>query len=149
MAIKYKERKLTLADAVSEACSVAQDLGNELREAFDNTPESLQQSAVGQAREEAADTLEGFDEVEVPESLSKVEMVHTERELTFKQQNKQSRSNRRDGACALLDGVISACDDIMGDDTKKDLHEDAEALHEELSTFKDNFEAVEFPGRNG
>ena len=70
---KLKERQLTIADAISEAYGELQTIGEEMREAFDNTPESLQSGGVGEARGEAADALENISELDVPEALQDIQ----------------------------------------------------------------------------
>ena len=44
----------TVLKWVEEAFSIIEELGSDLRDAFENTPESLQESDVGMARDEAA-----------------------------------------------------------------------------------------------
>ena len=64
----------TVGDAISTAFGIIEDLATEMRDAYDNTPESLQSSGVGEARGEAADALEGISEVDdVPEQVCRAE----------------------------------------------------------------------------
>jgi hypothetical protein len=159
MASKLKQtpHKGSLADAVSEAFSELQSLGEEMRDAFDNTPESLQQSAVGEARGEAADALEGLDEPDVDDMFGSVPVEWS----TF-HKRRESRSLRRDNACSALDQAISALQALQDDDeaikaitaehTDKsidDIKEAAESLRDDLERLKDDAEAVEFPGMYG
>ena len=81
---KYEDLKLKLADAVSEAFAEVTDLAESMREAYDNTPESLQQSAIGEARDEAASTLEGINEVDVPDELAQFEVNYSKPTRTNK-----------------------------------------------------------------
>ena len=57
-----------LAYAISEAFGEVHTLAEEMREAFSNTPESLQQSRMGQGREAAAVALD-LSQPYVPEIL--------------------------------------------------------------------------------
>jgi hypothetical protein len=139
------ERKLTVADAVSEAFGDLEGLAEEMREAFDNTPESLQSSGVGEARGEAADALENLSEPDAPERLG-------EREFTFSSfppPKKQSRSSRRDAAVSLLDAAIQFLQSLEWTEEQKEQDEEAEQLVTEIESLKDDAEAVEFPGMYG
>lgn len=133
------ERTLTIADAVSEAYGELEALGEEMREAFDNTPESLQSSAAGEARSEAADALENIQEPDVDEELGKIEIKWS----ALPPLKNQSRSDRRDDAVFVIDRVMEFLDEMEGQKAA------AEELHSALSDMKDEAEAVEFPGRNG
>src|SRR5262249_15371002 len=57
---------LTLANAVGEAWSRIQSLGEDLMEAFENVPENLQQTEANQTKYETASTIETFMKPEVP-----------------------------------------------------------------------------------
>jgi phosphopantothenate synthetase len=138
--------KITIADAVSEAFGDLSMLGDEMREAFDNTPENLQGSAVGQAREEAADNLEQLSEPSVPDSLAAIE-VEIPR---WERKRSPSRPVRRDDIVAILDAVIQALDEIVDDEEKsQELKDDAETLRDEIDNEKSMAEDVQFPGMFG
>ena len=148
---KTRERTLSVADAVSEACGELQSLAEEMREAFDNTPESLQQSPVGEARDEAANVLEGIDEPDVPEGLGSERMKFQERALTQRQMLRKSRSARRDDAVQLLQRVVEQLDEAIDD--KENMNEveiaEAESLRDNVQNVIDEAEGVEFPGMYG
>lgn len=147
---QYKERKLALPDAVSEAFGEITSLAEEMREAFDNTPESLQQSGAGEARGEAADALENISEVEVPELLAKFEVTLTEPVLTPKQMMSKSRSARLGDATDILDMVISHLNELAEDKTQTgEVMEAAGDLASELEDAKNEAENVSFPGMYG
>jgi hypothetical protein len=76
--VKLIEHKAPLAEVVSEAFEMLAELGNEMREAFDNSPESLQQTAVNQAREAAADALEYLEAPDVPAELAELQVTWSE-----------------------------------------------------------------------
>lgn len=151
--LKTRERELTIEDAVSEAHGELVSLGEEMREAYDNTPESLQQSGVGEARGEAADTLENIDEPEVPTELQgdKFTVKWTVRALTPKQQDKLSRSARRDEAITTLQAVIDRLQEIAADETghTEEEREAAGAFVDDVQNAHDEAEGVEFPGMYG
>jgi hypothetical protein len=135
--IKYER---TLEEAVSEAFSELEGLAQEMREAFDNTPESLQNSGAGEARGVAADTLEEISEAEVPEELKSLKVSWA----LFPKKNK-SRAARRDDAVTILDECIQMLADLE-DEAQK---EAAEGFVDELENAKDTAESVEFPGMYG
>jgi hypothetical protein len=146
---KVEPRKVTLENAVSEAFSELQSLAEEMREAFDNTPESLQRSGVGEAREAAADALEQIEKIEVPKPLKEIEI-----ELLDLHQGGGkrglSRPKRRDNAVNIIENVISLLDDIHGDEKKsEDIRDAANELRDSLENAKDSAEGVEFPGMYG
>ena len=154
---KFLPREMSMADAVSDAMSELQALGEEMREAYDNTPESLQQSGVGEARGEAADNLENLNEPDVPEALQAVVVSWSVRELSPSAARKQSRSDRRDAALETLSAVTAKLEDIKDYEAKEgeapeyteSQREEAESFLDEVQTLIDDAEAVEFPGMYG
>lgn len=134
-------RQLTVEEAVSEAFGGITSLGESMREAFDNTPESLQQSAAGEAREAAADALEGISEIEVPEKLRELTLKFSTRTVPPR---KQTRSWEREEASSLLSATVER---LEADDLKN--NEEAEELARELQDALDELDSVEFPGMYG
>lgn len=149
MARKTTERKLSIVDAVSEAFGDIESLAEEMREAYDNTPESLQQSGVGERRGEAADNLESISAPDVPDSLSAFEVTLVRVQRTASQMRKLSRSDRRDDAVQTLDDVIQRLDELVETGSSQEIRDDAEGLRDELDNVKSEAEAVEFPGMFG
>jgi hypothetical protein len=149
--IKIKERELTITDAVSEAFGELQSLGEEMRESYDNTPESLQSSGVGEARGEAADALENISEPDVPETLGTEVFKFQERALTNKQQMRLSRAARRDNAVAVLQHVVEHLEVAIADTANMNEDEiaEAESLRDDVQNIIDEAEGVEFPGMYG
>lgn len=141
MASKRYTQKVKLADAVSEAWGALEGLGEEMREAHDNTPEALQSSPVGEARGEAADNLEGLSEPVVPDSLAEREVEVSRVRRTPKQAARLSRPARRDDAVMVIAAVIDHLDKVEG--------EEAEALRDELDSLQSDAEDVDFPGMFG
>lgn len=150
----------SLADAVSAFYSVAQELRDEMQEAFDNTPESLQGSAVGEARQAAADALDSFVDFEpdIPEGANELTCSWTENRL-----RKASRRDRLEGGISAANAAISALEEKISqidDDTAvtegEEEHEAAEELKSALEELKTQLEndveeagSVEFPGMYG
>lgn len=145
---KKAPREMSMADAVSEAFGEITSLGEEMREAFDNTPESLQESGVGAARGEAADALESIDELELPDWVGGLPVKFSDVHVGGGRRG-LSRNKRRDNAVNILENVMSALEELEekteGEEKKTELSE----LRDELETRKDEMEAVEFPGMFG
>lgn len=152
--IKTQERELTIEDAVSEAFGELQSLGEEMRESYDNTPESLQQSAVGEARGEAADALENISEPDVPTELQgdKFKVKWTVLVLSPSAQRRQSRSARCAEACATLTAVtehLGAIEENKESKFSKKEQQAASDFVDDVQQIIDEAEGVEFPGMYG
>ncbi len=141
-----------VADAVSTAFCVIEELAEEMREAYDNTPESLQNSGAGEARGEAADNLENISEPDVPDALNQLPVNFN----TLPLRRNASRADR------LADGLQYACqaigclEDLITEhlkeegDTFGELDEDAvREVIDEIQNMIDEAEGVEFPGMFG
>jgi hypothetical protein len=147
---KYLAREMSMSEAVSEAMSELQTLAEEMREAFDNTPESLQGGGVGEARGEAADNLENLSEPDVPTSLEAIKVAWSVRELSPSKLRKQSRSDRRNDALETLSAVTAKLEEIKDDEaSSEELAGDAETLRDEIENLMSDAENVEFPGMYG
>ena len=145
---EYTKRQTTIVNAINEALNVFQELGEEMREAFDNTPENLQQSAAGEAREAAADALESISEPSFPKELEEEQVILMERVRTEKQMIRRTRPERRDDAINTLDRCIEALQDIADNESASaTARSEAGSLADELEDIKSNAEAVEFPSR--
>lgn len=151
--VKTIERELTIVDAVSEAFGEISSLAEEMREAFDNTPESLQSSGVGEARGEAADNLENISEPDVPDELQdeKFKVKCPVRVLSPSAMRKRSRSSRRDEATETLHQVIERLGEIADEASifSSEEREAASGFVDEVQNVIDEAEAVEFPGMYG
>jgi len=149
---KMTEHEMSIEDAISSAMSEIQSLADEMREAFDNTPESLQGSAAGQAREEAADNLENISEPDVPTELQGSGFVvkWSTKTLSPSAMRKQSRSDRRYEAVETLCAVVSHLEKISEDkELSKEVREAAENFVDDVQSVIDDAEAVDFPGMYG
>ena len=138
---KFEEKTMELSQVVVEAYETLLALGDEMQEAFDNTPESLQSSAVGEARQEAADALSSLNRPTVVEHLEAIKVKVHVPVRSPSAQSRLSRSDRRDDAISMLQSAVDALQD-------KTEYSDVDALLEELDQLISEAEAVEFPGRN-
>jgi hypothetical protein len=160
---KYEPREMSIGDAVSDAFSALESLGEEMRESYDNTPENFQQSGVGEARGEAADALENLSEPSVPAELEEIKVSWSVPVLSPSKARKQSRSDRRYEATATLQAVISVLEDIRDYEPELDAEgavvgerlysedqvSEADSFLDEVQNLIDEAEAVEFPGMYG
>jgi len=94
----------TVAEAITTAFSTIEELAEEMRKAYDNTPESLQNSGAGEARGEAADALEGIEEPEAPGSIQDLAVVVSQLPL----KRKASRGDRLAHGLAYAYAAIEA-----------------------------------------
>lgn len=166
------EHTYEIEGAVSDGFGALEELGSEMRERFDNAPENLQQTDTNQRVSEAADTLEGLSQPDVPDCIAGVD-------CSFKSvpNKRTSRAARRDDAIEILDAAKSAAESWLeeneeievGEDipdgdggegaTKKATDEDVqerESLRGEVETFIQEMDDliseasdVEFPGMFG
>jgi hypothetical protein len=143
-------RKMSIADAVSEAHGELQGLAEEMRSWADNLEEKFSSTDKYARVSEAADTLEGFEEPQCPEWASTVEVEFMD--LPPKRRG-YSRADRCGQACYILDQCIQECQEMAektGEDeaasTKRD---EAEQLADNLENMKSEAEGVEFPGMYG
>ena len=89
----------TIDELVGDANSIIQDLAGEMRDWHDGMPENLQSGSKGEEVEQAASDLESIDEVDVPESLKEVTMVH------LPSRSGGSRCDRLSEAVSMLTAV--------------------------------------------
>ena len=137
----------TIALLVDEAYEEIADLRDEMQEAFDNTPESLQETEVAQARSEAASQLDIFadDSPSVPESISSVSII------LYPSPNQTSRADRAGGVAVMLRDVSQAARQFMAGTAKLKKAELKEIREfcDQLEAHADEIENVEFPGMFG
>jgi len=139
--MKYEVKEMELSQVISEACDRLSELGDEMQEAFDNTPKGLQGSAIGEARQEAADQLTGLDKPSYHESLEAIKVKVNVPVRTVSAARRLSRSDRRDDAVALLRAALETLQESESFSGVDELVSDLEQLI-------DDAEAVEFPGRS-
>jgi len=132
---------------LDEAYEEIDELRDEMQEAFDNTPESLQDSAVGQARSEAADQLGSIADSppSVPDVLSELYVLH------YPSLNQKSRADQADDAAVMLRDASQAAQKFL-DGTVKPKKVDLKAIQEfcdQLEEHANELDNVEFPGMFG
>jgi len=129
----------TVEEIVDAAYDAVTDLGSEMQEIFDNTPDSLQYTEVGMARQEAASSALGIGEnkPEVPAPLTGLEVFRLPIAAS-------SRGAQAHDAAQALEAVIEAAEALSKTEQKEckdfldQLSQDAEAIEE-----------IEFPGMFG
>lgn len=147
---KTKElAKTTLSALVADAFSELEGLGGELRDWYENLPDSLKDHRSD--IEEAADTLEGLSEPDSPPSqVAEMEVAYAPL-----RKRKTSRRERGDQAAYELGVAIDYIEEFIDDeDHFLDMTpEDAEALKDELRSWseevqsvRDEAEGVVYPG---
>lgn len=155
---KLRERSLTIEDAIDEAWGELTTLAEEMREAFDNTPEGRQNDGAGAARGEAADTLENLTEPTMPDELkvkegedpAKFTVKWSVRILSPSAERRKTRSDRRYEATETYSAVKDFLEGIADNsEYSNDEKEAAATLVDEIESVVDEAEGVEFPGMYG
>lgn len=134
------DHEMSVSAAISEAFGVIEQLGQEMRDAFDNTPESLQNGGVGERRGEAADALEQIQEPDVPGILAELMVTWQTRRLSPSAMRRQTRGGKLADAVVTLNAVR---------DFLENVRDEADALVTDLESMISDAEAVEFPGMYG
>jgi hypothetical protein len=134
--------KTTIADAVSNAFSILEELGGEMGEWGDNIEEKFSTTAKYETIRATQETLEGLIQPDIPDGLGKIEIEVAEPN----RKRKQSRASRCSEAIIILETCMEALDDIEDEAQYK---EAATLLSEELDNAKAEAEGVEFPGMYG
>lgn len=132
---RFTTRRGTVADFVSEALDALEELGSEMREAYDNAPENLQQSDVNTRRDEAASTLELLGRPE-PQSSILGELdceTRIDAGKMYRGRPYQSRATRCANACAMLRAAADAVRNFESNngETIDELDDDATAEERE------------------
>ena len=155
----------TIDDLIGDANGIIQELAEEMRSWHDNMPEGLQNGDKGQEVDQAASDLESIDEIEVPESLTDVKLVH------LPPRTGGSRGDRLAEATSMLEAVMewlegddvqqhlldkgetaesaSKSDAVEGEDHDNATYysrDDVEALEEGIENAMGYAEGVSFPG---
>jgi len=131
----------TFAHAIGEAFSEVLLLSEEMREAFDGTPESLKQSRLGQRRETAAKLLEQY-EPDMPKPLRDDKHQVLWIEMVRGKDGNLFRPARRDNAVRRLLTCVAYLSTLPGRD-------DTDKLKTELQHAINILDAVDFPGMSG
>lgn len=149
MELAHYSRSIT--DLTQEAFDIFQELSEELRDWYDNLPESFQNGSKGDMLQEASDALEGLGAPDC-DDLDSLTASYIPGEA-------ESRAARRDEAIVMLQCVIDRIDDEIERVSKIEdacghdgvVYEgpsidDLESLKGELETAISEAESVEFPG---
>lgn len=143
--LKNQRYKISVENLIQDAYSEIESLAEEMREWFDNLPENLQGADKGCQIEEAADVLEGIDQISYP--------VDFEIETVFYDSlNCSSRSDRCSESASKLRHAADSIRDYLVDEdnevSEKD-RDDLESFADEIENQADEMEGVEFPGMYG
>jgi hypothetical protein len=138
---KLVEYTTEIAGAIDDVFGDLEGLASDCREAFESTPENLQQSYRMQALETSADELENLQAPEVPEVLGKVPVKYS-----LPKRRYCSREARASDAATILEACTHALEDIPGGD---DHRAAAQALIDELQNAYATIGNCEFPGMRG
>ena len=147
--LEHKRRHFTkrLGDLLAAAYDGIAKLQAEMESAFDNTPEGLRDSAIGEARAEAAERLEAVAEnlPELPEAFAAIKLTH------YPSTARKTRSERAADAADMLRQVaeairqhVEASKTLKSPDRKK-----ASEVCDQLDVDVKEIEEIEFPGMFG
>jgi hypothetical protein len=167
MAVKLHETKTTAQSAIEDGLNILSELKGEVEEVCDGMPESLQGGSRYETLSETKDALGEFCD-ETPDFDAVGEAANRDVTYGSNRRRKQSRSDRRDEACRMLDagleGLRAWADEqetAVGEkkadgDSEDDDHEELEGqitaareLADEVEGWKDSADGVEFPGMYG
>jgi hypothetical protein len=153
--IKEKFYTHSLADQVEGAYSTFEDLASQLRDWYDNLPESFQGADKGQQIEDAASTLENHSSApDVPDFATHLPVYHADALL----KNLKSRSDQNAEACSILSACVDAIDKALAAGQFVSLEskepvvltaeqkEELEQFRDEINSAFEEAEGVEFPG---
>jgi hypothetical protein len=136
----------TLEHHVASAYSEIETLADELSEAFENMPESLQGSNLGEMRSEASrELMEIADEVPmVPEEFASVELLH------LPSTKVSSRGDRAEEAASRMEAVADRLNEIVQNTKiRKSVAATVEEVLDQLTDHASAVRDVEFPGMYG
>ncbi len=117
--MKNEVVELNAFAAIELMFDVLLSLQEEMQEAFDNTPESLQQSSVGEAREQAASDLDDCcsdDECPHQDIIPDIVIKAVIQVKGGKRRGQESRSVRRDNAVSCGQAGAQSIIDWVGDE---------------------------------
>ena len=136
----FTKQTKRLEDAFRNACASLEDLGNELQDSFDNTPESLQGSDANQAKSDAAEILSNIDKPDIPEKFNVMEITLNVPERKVPKAG-LLRETIRDDAVGVLSQIIEFLDEL-------DLEDETSEIKDSIQSLIDEVESIEVPGRS-
>lgn len=160
----FKTESYCVADAVSEAYGIAEELRDEMTEWRDNMEEKFSSTDKFSRVSEACDVLEGLDEPSEPACGAATEIRFDVQKDLRKSRALVTRPRRRDYAMMLLDGAFQAiesridaideatfAEEVTDEETEKleTEKDELETYQDEIERLKDELEGVEFPGMFG
>ena len=137
---RFTTLKGTVSEFISNGYSEAEEVGSELREAYDNAPDNLKSTDVNERRDSAASEIEGLSEPSISSSiLEELDCVTSiDNGKMYRGRMSQSRACRANNAAAQLRAAAEA---IQGwYDEHPDI-EDADA--NDPAALKERAEALE------
>lgn len=152
---KREKYTTTVGALVADAWGTLEDLASQMRDWYDNMPDGLRDADQGSRVGEAADTLEGLSEPDVPNDLENLPAYHPP---GLKQESRADMaSEAADMLEAAKDALEARAEELRGMDEKDDGTEDtteelaqaADDLASELEQLADEVRNVEFPGMYG
>lgn len=136
----------TLEYHVASAYSEIETLADELSEAFENMPESLQGSDLGEMRSEVSRELMEIAEEPpmVPEEFASVELLH------IPSTKVSSRGDRAEEAASRMEAVADKLSELVQNTKiRKSVAATVEEVVEQLTDHASSVRDVEFPGMYG
>jgi hypothetical protein len=140
--------KSTVGAAADDARSELTTLGEECREIVDNASEGLANTQRIQTLGETADTLEGLNEVDIPEKVQEVEVEWTE-QVPYDKRRGPSRDTRCSNAVQCLQACAEALRTWAEDAPDEEAESEAHSTADELDEIAGEAESLEFPGMFG
>lgn len=160
MGVRLHDTTTSVSAAIADAYSILQELRDEVREAYDALPDSLQGGERGSTLDETASALENFCDDDPSDDLP-LDVGDRLVRYGSNRRKRQSRSDRRDEAVRMLDaadlGIQMALEEMesnMAEDEEDDSElkqnvETAREVSERIQEASQEAEGVEFPGMYG
>ena len=140
-------RKMSIADAVSEAFDEISSLAEEMRSWADNMEEKFSSTEKYSQVSEAADTLENAQEPNDYPAFAQSQQIEFS-DLPSRKRG-YSRSDRCGQACYILQACADELDERIEELGDGDESVTLSEFRDELTNVKDEVEGVEFPGMFG
>jgi hypothetical protein len=132
----------TVSEALFDAYFEISQLADEMREAFENTPEQFKENS-GREREVAADWLEAVSQPDVPPRIAGKEHWIKWLEMRPGKDGRLFRPARRDNAVRCLAAALSYAVNVNDDSP------DIVKFIQGIKTDIHNLETILFPGMSG
>lgn len=157
--LRAEHYTVSIQDLISDANSQVEELAGEMRSWYDNLPENLQSGERGERVGEAADTLEGISQPDVPKQMEELAQKAEDegdeqgiKTVYYPGTNVSSRADRAAEAAGMYRAAAEAVREFV-EDAKVDDPEfdggDLESFADECESAADELEGVEFPGMFG